>query len=97
VPTFRRPAQHRKGPNSTTKAKLGEFLAHGDTPKPRRQFVVTAFERHLNLTNTAIKKYDPNHLDLGIRFGGKPADDVTRMGRMFDVCSINVYEYEPTK
>jgi hypothetical protein len=86
-----------KGPDGATKTKLGEFLAQGDTPKRRRQFVVTAFERYLNLINTALKKYDPNHLNLGIRFGGKPADDVMRMGRTFDVCSINVYEYEPTK
>jgi hypothetical protein len=86
-----------KGPESAIKTKLGEFLAQGDTPSRRREFVVTAFERYLNLINTAVKKYDPNHLNLGIRFGGKPADDVMRMGRTFDVCSINVYEYEPTK
>ncbi len=86
-----------KGPESATKIKLGEFLAQGDTPKRRTQFVVTAFERYLNLINAAIKKYDPNHLNLGIRFGGKPADDVMRTARTFDVCSINVYEYEPTK
>jgi hypothetical protein len=34
---------------------------------------------------------------VGIRFGGKPADQVLRLARVFDVCSINVYEYEPTK
>lgn len=45
----------------------------------------------------AIKKYDANHLNLGIRFGGTPAPAVIRMGKAFDVCSINVYEYEPTK
>jgi hypothetical protein len=86
-----------KGPDSATKTKLGDFLAQGDTPGRRRQFVVTAFERYLSLINTAVRKYDPNHLNLGIRFGGKPAEDVMRMGRTFDVCSINVYEYEPTK
>jgi hypothetical protein len=86
-----------KGPDSATKMKLGDFLAQGDTPNRRRQFVVAAFERYLNLINTAIKKYDPNHLNLGIRFGGNPAADVMRLGRMFDVCSINVYEYAPIK
>jgi hypothetical protein len=86
-----------KGPETATKTKLTEILAQGDTPKRRRQFVVAAFEHYLSLMNTAIKKYDPNHLNLGIRFGGNPAEDVMRMGRMFDVCSINVYEYEPTK
>jgi hypothetical protein len=85
------------GPDTATKAKLNEFLAAGDTPKLRKQFVITAFEKYLNLICTAVRKYDPNHLNLGIRFGGKPADDVLRTARIFDVCSINVYEYEPTK
>lgn len=86
-----------KGPESATKTRLREFLAQGDSPQRRRQFVVSAFERYLSAINAAIKKYDPNHLNLGIRFGGRPAIDVMRMGRMFDVCSLNVYEYEPTK
>ncbi len=85
------------GPDTATKAKLKEFLASGDTAKRRKEFVVAAFERYLDLVCGAVRKYDPNHLNLGIRFGGKPADDVLRLARVFDVCSINVYEYEPTK
>lgn len=85
------------GPDTATKAKLKEFLTAGDTPKTRKQFVVEAFDKYLNLICTAIRKYDPNHLNLGIRFGGKVADDVLHAARVFDVCSINVYEYEPTK
>ena len=85
------------GPDTATKAKLKEFLAQGDTAKRRRQFVVAAFEKYLDLVCSAVRKYDPNHLNLGIRFGGKPADEVLRTARVFDVCSINVYEYEPTK
>jgi hypothetical protein len=85
------------GPDTATKAKLKEFLAQGDTPKRRKQFVVAAFEKYLGLVCSAVRKYDPNHLNLGIRFGGKPADEVLRLARVFDVCSINVYEYEPTK
>jgi hypothetical protein len=45
----------------------------------------------------AIKKHDPNHLNLGIRFGGMPAAPIMQMAKSFDVCSINVYEYEPTR
>ena len=86
-----------KGPDTATKAKLKEFLAQGDTSKRRKQFVVAAFEHYLNLVCSAVRKYDPNHLNLGIRFGGKPADEVMRWAALFDVCSINVYEYEPTK
>ncbi|HVS53487.1 MAG TPA: hypothetical protein VHD62_14120 [Opitutaceae bacterium] len=85
------------GPDTATKTKLQEFLAAGDTPKRRKEFVVAAFARYLDLVCGAVQKYDPNHLNLGIRFGGKPADDVLRLARIFDVCSINVYEYEPTK
>ena len=85
------------GPDTATKTKLKGFLATGDTPKRRKQFVVAAFEHYLDVICGAVRKYDPNHLNLGIRFGGKPADDVLRLARVFDVCSINVYEYEPTK
>jgi hypothetical protein len=85
------------GSDTATKAKLKEFLAQGDTPSRRKQFIIAAFEKYLDLVCTAVRKYDPNHLNLGIRFGGKPADAVLRTARVFDVCSINVYEYEPTK
>jgi hypothetical protein len=82
---------------SGTQAKLKEFLAAGDTPARRKEFIITAYENYLQLIGAAIKKYDPNHLNLGTRFGGDPNDDVMRCGRFFDVCSINVYDYEPTK
>jgi hypothetical protein len=85
------------GPATATQSKLKEFLAAGDTPDRRKEFVVAAFEKQLELVGAAIRKYDPNHLNLGIRFGGSPPEDVLRSGRAFDVCSINVYEYEPTK
>jgi hypothetical protein len=85
------------GPDTATKAKLKEFLAAGDTPKRRVQFVVDAFAHYLDVVCAAVRKYDPNHMIVGIRFGGKPADQVLRLARVFDVCSINVYEYEPTK
>lgn len=86
-----------KGSDTATQRKLKEFLAQGDTPDRRREFVYGMFERYLTLVGQAIKKYDPHHLNLGIRFGGTPPEAVLRMAKMFDVCSINVYEYEPTK
>jgi hypothetical protein len=85
------------GPDTATKARLKEFLAGGDNPARRQQWVVAAFEHYLEVICAAVRKYDPHHLNLGIRFGGKPADEVLRLARVFDVCSINVYEYEPTK
>jgi hypothetical protein len=86
------------GPDTATKAKLKDFLAaNGDTPKMHKKFVVDAFNTYLNMVCTAIRKYDPNHMIVGIRFGGKVADEVLEAAKIFDVCSINVYEYEPTK
>jgi len=85
------------GPDTATRARLKEFLAAGDNPARRQRWVVDAFARYLDVICGAVRKCDPNHLNLGIRFGGKPADDVLRLARVFDVCSINVYEYEPTK
>jgi hypothetical protein len=83
------------GPASAIQNKLKEFLANGDSPGRRKEFVMTAFEKYLDMACAAIKKHDPNHLTLGIRFGGETSDELLRTGRKFDVCSINVYEYEP--
>jgi hypothetical protein len=85
------------GPETATKIKLKEFLSQKDSPARRKEFVVSTFKKYLEIVCHAVKKYDPNHLNLGIRFGGPPSDDVLATGKVFDVCSINVYEYEPTK
>jgi hypothetical protein len=85
------------GPDTVTKAKLKDFLVQGDTPVRRRKFVLACFEAYLEVICRAVRKYDPNHLLLGIRFGGRMADEALIIARVFDVCSINVYEYEPTK
>ena len=76
-----------KGPATATQAKLKEFLQAGDTPERRANFVVTAFEKQLDVVCSAIRQQDPNHLLLGIRFGGEVPDAMLRAGRVFDVCS----------
>jgi hypothetical protein len=85
------------GPDTATQRKLKEYLAQGDTAKRRQEFIYGMFEKYLALMSGAIKKHDPNHLNLGIRFGGMPAAPIMQLAKSFDVCSINVYEYEPTK
>jgi hypothetical protein len=85
------------GPDSATKTRLTEFLTQGDTAPRRREFVLAAFGRYLEIVCGAVRKHDPNHLLLGIRYGGKMSDEAMMLARIFDVCSINVYEYEPTK
>jgi hypothetical protein len=85
------------GQATATQTKLKEFLAAGDTPQRRREFVLGAYGKYLEIVCGALRKYDPNHLILGTRFGGTPAEAVLKLAGIFDVCSINVYEYEPTK
>ena len=70
-------------------------LAKGDTPERRRELVLAAFARYLAVINAAVKQADPNHLNLGIRFGGTPPDYVVALAMGFDVYSLNKYRWEP--
>jgi hypothetical protein len=68
------------------------FLADGDTPERRKQFIYRAFDKFLEVTMAAIRRHDPNHLILGIRFGGGvPPAEMLRACKVFDVYSLNVY------
>jgi hypothetical protein len=83
------------GPDTATKKSLQTFLATGDTPQRRKQFILDAFAKFLHTVVAAGKKYDPHHLNLGIRFGGRPPDEVIRLASIFDVYSHNIYQYAP--
>ena len=83
------------GPPSATKDEMESYLRVSDTPERRREFVEQMFEHYLALVRAALKKHDPNHLNLGIRFGGTPPEYLARMASVFDVYSMNTYEYEP--
>ncbi|HTQ56713.1 MAG TPA: hypothetical protein VMI94_19740 [Bryobacteraceae bacterium] len=84
-----------KGPDTPTRRELSRWLADGDTPERRRLFVYAAFDKYLAMTAAAVRKYDPNHLNLGIRFGGHPPEQAARAARVFDVCSVNIYAVAP--
>ena len=81
------------------KALVRHFERFGDTPESRRAFAYETFERFVRTVNRALKKYDPHHLNLGIRFGaGLPADEVLRIcKRYFDVYSFNNYGIEANR
>jgi hypothetical protein len=72
---------------------LKKHLAGGDTPERRREFVTDTYIRFITIVNEAIKRHDPNHLNLGYRFGGSAPEDIIRASKGFDVFSINVYGY----
>jgi hypothetical protein len=83
------------GPATATQRELKTFLAPGDTPDRRRAFVYRAYEKYLQIVGQALRQHDPNHLNLGMRYGGQPPDELIKMGRLFDVISFNPYEYSP--
>lgn len=83
-----------EGEEIPMKVALKKFLAEGDTPERRKAFAYETYTRFIRIVNAAIKKYDPNHLDLGIRFGGSAPDEIIKSSKdYFDVFSLNVYGY----
>ena len=83
------------GPANGLRRELADWLEAGDTPARRQDFVLRAYAHYLAVVNTALAKYDPNHLNLGIRFGGRPPDEVIRLARVFDVYSQDLGGAEP--
>jgi hypothetical protein len=85
------------GPQSELQKRFKAGLAKADTPAIRKALVHAAFTRYLEIVNAAVRRHDPNHLHLGIRFGGTPPDDVIGLARGFDVYSMNKYRWAPPK
>jgi hypothetical protein len=74
---------------------LQAYLSDGDTPEKRKKFAYDSYSKFIEIVCTAIKKYDPNHLNLGLRFGDTPAEGIIMASKkFFDVFSINHYGYE---
>jgi hypothetical protein len=82
------------GPETATRAALQKWLAAGDTEARRKEFVGDAFNRYVEITSAAVKRHDPNHLNLGMRSGGRPTPAEIRAARAFDVYSVNIYDEE---
>ncbi len=79
-------------PPSAIQRQAKAFLAGGDTPERRKEFIYRAFDRYLAVINAAIRRHDPNHLNLGLRFGGSlPPAEMLKASAAFDVYSLNVY------
>ncbi len=88
-----------EGPDRPIKTELVKFLATGDTPERRKEFVYQTFEKFLTMVNRTMKKYDPNHLNLGIRFGNISELDTRILEickKAFDVLSFNCYALYPS-
>jgi hypothetical protein len=90
-----------EGEDCPIKQKLTEYFAlHGRSPESSRKFIWETFERFIQAVNRAQKRYAPNHLNLGYRFGNldEIADEVLLIcSRAFDVLSFNSYSLAPSK
>lgn len=82
------------GPDTATRSELQRWLAEEDTDERRREFIGRAFNRYVEVVSAAVRKHDPNHLNLGMRSGGRPTAAEIEAARAFDVYSVNIYNEE---
>ncbi|MDZ7637806.1 MAG: hypothetical protein U5J83_06090 [Bryobacterales bacterium] len=82
--------------SSATKAHLEGLLKANpaEAQRIKDEFLYTCAQRYFEVINAAIRKHDPNHLVLGIRYAGRPEDRWVELSRIFDVFSINIYSKE---
>ncbi len=86
------------GADRPIKSALRTCLAAGDTPERRKAFIHETFRTFLQTVSCSFRKYDPNHLNLGIRFGNIGELDETVLTickESFDVLSFNCYALYP--
>ncbi len=81
------------GPASPLQNALKAFLAKEDTPERRREFLYQTYQKLVDAAVAAIRKHDPNHLTLGLRFGSTTPPEIVKLSRLFDVYSLNNYAY----
>ena len=87
-----------EGPERPIKAELKKYLQNGDSQEDKKQFIYQTFNIFLQTVKITMKRYDPNHLNLGIRFGNlneldKQLMDICR--NAFDILSFNCYDLKP--
>jgi len=86
------------GTDKPIKSELKKYLAAGDTPERRMQFIYNTFRIFLKTVDAAVKRVDPNHLNLGMRFGHVPGKEILDICKdVFDVFSFNCYDLYPRK
>jgi len=89
-----------QGDDCPIKAELEKYLKAGDTPERKKEFIYRTFRIFLQTVKQTMKRYDPNHLNLGIRFGSLSDLDEELLGicrDFFDILSFNCYSLTPDK
>ena len=83
---------------SATKTRLEELLKAnpGREQQVKDDFLYTCAQEYFRVIVEALRRHDPNHLVLGIRFAENPNNRWVEMSRIFDVFSVNIYSREFT-
>lgn len=82
--------------SSETQKFVRRFLEErGDTETTRAALLETISRHYFRVVSDAIRKADPNHMVLGIRWAGSAPEPVLKANDVFDVFSINIYRFEP--
>jgi hypothetical protein len=81
------------GRASALQSAAKAYLAKGDTPERRKAFLVETYVKFVETISAAIRKHDPNHLNLGLRFGSSAPPEIVKASKLFDVYSLNSYGY----
>lgn len=78
-------------------AYLAYIAVHGVSMASNKEFAYETFREYVRMVCETTRKYDPNHLILGIRFGrGVPTREVLLISKdYFDVYSFNNYGMNP--
>lgn len=89
------------GKDRPIREALVAFLKEkGDTEANRRTFILNTFDTFLAAVSESLEKYDPDHLNLGIRFGDPDTLGEDLLGickNHFDVFSFNCYQLVPDR
>ncbi|MDR3060845.1 MAG: hypothetical protein LBU57_01870 [Dysgonamonadaceae bacterium] len=86
------------GDDRPIKTELEKFLKDDTSPERKKQFIYVTFNTFLQTVKKTMKRYDPNHLNLGIRFGNlnELDDQLMQICRnAFDILSFNCYSLKP--
>jgi hypothetical protein len=89
-----------EGEDRPIKTALQKFLQSDSTPANKKRFIYQTFNIFLQTVKTTMKRYDSNHLNLGIRFGNLNELDEELMDicrNAFDILSFNCYDLKPNK
>lgn len=74
----------------------GDLPAGGDFDKARSLFLRRFAERYFSVAVSAVRRHDPHHLILGVRFAGVPPREVLEAAAKYvDVITVNFYTWRP--